>query len=286
MLPGLNPDPPPSSGFQIVLPVVHGIQPGASVEMCTYTDHILAQDLLVKGSKGFQTHGGHHVILFYTTQPQPPGTTDVCSEQQMTQLRYVSASRGEGSGQGDMLPGNLVVPVPAGAQLVVNHHYLNAGSDPIDAQSAVDVYPAEPGSGTVAAGPVAWVDTSLRAPPGVSSMVVSCSTPNDMPLWLLYPHMHQWGTHATVDRVSPDGSGERLFDVSWIPEYVFDPPMMVRDPSDPYVLHTGDKLQVTCTWNNSTPSDLTFGMEMCVAFGETVGQGGNLACNHGAWAPL
>ena len=272
---------PPVNGFQIVLPVVAGVEAGTSQEWCTWTEHVLDADIDIKATQAFQTKAGHHIALFYTANKKAPGTSHPCTNDDMATFRYASAG---GEGQGEVpLPGNLVVHVPKGMQLVMNHHYLNAGSKPVDAQSALNVRLADPGTPTTRSGAVALLDTSMHAPPGISSFDVRCTMKNDLALWLLQPHMHQWGTHILIETKT-----DKLVDTAWDESYVFHPPELRRDPQAPYVLRAGEEIHVRCTWDNPTKNDLTFGLEMCVAFGQTVDakELGNMECNAGVWGPF
>ena len=54
----------------------------------------------------------------------------------------------------------------------------------------------------------------------------------------------------------------------------------------PLIIAAGDKMHVHCEYNNTTSSDITFGIEMCVGFATTIDdQGlGNLDCDGGTWS--
>jgi hypothetical protein len=273
----------PANGLQIVLPVVPNIPPSSSQEWCTWTDQTADHDLDVNEVKAFQTKTGHHVVLFYTTVKQTPGTSRICTDDDMASFRFVSASGGEGSGD-SKLPGDLIARVPKGAQFVINHHYLNAGLTAVDAQSAANVYFAPPGSSTTLSSALTWLDTSMRAAPGHSKYDVHCTMKNDVSLWLLQPHMHAYGEHIIIEHTH-QGTVNRLFDLDWDESFVFHPPEMRKDPSSPYVINAGDEIHLQCAWNNTTNSDLTFGIEMCVAFAQDVDKTGlgNIECDGGNW---
>lgn len=288
LLAGFAPDPAPANGFRLVLPIVHGIQPGDSTEMCTWTDKILDQDLDIKMVKGQQSVTGHHVVIYYTKVQQPPGTQRVCLDSDMADFRYTVGAGGEGVNQTATMPGDLVAHIPKGSQIVINHHYLNASAKPYDAQSAVLVTLNAPGAPAVHSGALAFVDSALEVPPGNYGMDIKCTMTKDTQFWMLIPHMHAWGSHITVDHTSVDAAPHRLFDVPWLPEYAFHPPAMTLDPTAPYVMKKGDTLNVHCDFNNSTAKSLPFGVEMCVAFGETINadNSDNIACDGGHWGPF
>jgi hypothetical protein len=200
----------------------------------------------------------------------------------MATFRYAVGSAGPGVE--NAAPGDLVFHIPKGAQLVANHHYLNAGDHTLDAQSAINVRLADPGAKSVRSGAVAFLDTSIRVPPGSSAIDVTCAMNRDMNLWDFEPHMHRWGKHINIDLVT-GGQKQSLFDLEWDEQYTFHPPQIRKDLSAPFQLKTGDQVNIHCEWDNTTGNDLTFGLEMCVAFGQTINTENlsNIACDKGNW---
>jgi hypothetical protein len=167
--------------------------------------------------------------------------------------------------------------------MVINHHYLNATDQTLRGQAAVNINFADPGNWTPV-GYLTAVDTNISVPPGMASWDVHCKMQQTMKLWELFPHMHQWGSHVTLD-LTQSGVKTREFDLAWDPSYTFHPPTMYADPASPMMMNPGDEIDLHCDWNNTTANTLSFGFEMCVAFGATVddsGQG-NWACDAGDW---
>jgi hypothetical protein len=283
LLPGFDPQPLAANekGLSVILPIVRGIESGSSHEICTWTDQILDSEVDVKSSQVFQSQTGHHVVLYYTTDYKPPGTQRECTDDDMSSFRFAV---GAGEGHDVTAPGNLVFRLPKGAQLVANHHYLNATPNTIDAQSAFNLIYATPSPSNVPSGALVMSDSGMKLPVGPSQLNIHCSLTHDMSLWQLLPHMHAWGTHIKIDLTSGT-TKQNLFDLDWDASYTFHPPLITKDPSAPFLLKTGDTVDVNCQWNNTTSGPMTFGMEMCVMFGQTVDtdQLGNLACDAGDW---
>lgn len=277
-------DPPAAAanGMQLRMKEVQNLHPGTSYEYCTWTDQITQKDLEIKSMQGFQTKLGHHVILFYTSKTLPPGTTRECTDEDMASFRFAGASGGEGIES--VAPGDLVHHVPKGMQLVVNHHYLNASQEMATGESALNIRFADPGVKSVRAGSLAFVNTELKLPPGRSTMDFSCTMTRSEKIWRMIPHMHRWGTYTSVDIVRA-GKAERMFDQKWDESYTFHPPEYNRPLDQPMELGVGDQVKVHCEWDNPTSKPLTFGMEMCVAFGNTINaeQRENIACDNGEW---
>ena len=47
------------------------------------------------------------------------------------------------------------------------------------------------------------------------------------------------------------------------------------------MIRAGDTVKLTCNWENDTDEAVAFPREMCIFFGNTVGQ--NFFCANGAW---
>lgn len=278
--------PKPSNGYQIVTPIAKGLQSGADNEVCTWTDLVIDHDIDIRAVQGFQTVGGHHVILFSTTKLQPPNTTRNCTDDDMATFRFAAGAGGEGQTSKNEAPGNLVFRIPAGSQFVINHHYINATPSAKDAQSAINIYLADVGKTYVPSGAFTWLDTSMQIAPGSASTVdINCTMPNDAKVWSIFPHMHAYGSRITIQQIS-GGVTNTLFDVQqWSPTYQFHPPAIYKDVTAPLVIAKGDVMRVHCEYNNTTPGAITFGVEMCVGFATTIDDQslGNLDCDHGTW---
>ncbi len=281
-------DPKPSNGYQIILPIVKALMPGADDEWCTWTDIVVDHDVDVRAVQAFQTTGGHHIVLYTTTKQQPPGTTRICTDDDMTTFRFSAGSGGEGQGYGkNEAPGDLVYRIPAGSQVVLNHHYINATTQTRDAQSAMSIFLADPGVQYRLSGSLAMVDTNLMLPPGAATWDIKCVMPREFKAWYLIPHMHRYGTRITITHTGASlAAPETLFDVQqWVPAFTFHPPEIRKDPNTPIVFAAGDTLNIHCEWQNPTSSPMPFGTEMCVGFSEFVDDmnQGNVLCNGGQW---
>lgn len=281
VLPNLTVPAKPEHGLQVITPIVEDIQPGTDLEICTWTDAFIDETVDVRSTLGYQTEPGHHTIVFYTLERQPAGQQRVCTDTDMASFRFLAGNAGNGIA--NEAPGDLVYRIPAGAQIVVNHHYLNASDEVMRGQSLVNITYAPPGN-YIPSGSTAFLNSGLNVAQGISSQSQHCEIDRDLKLWYFAPHMHRWGTNIKVD-VTTGGQTMRMFDTDWDDSFTFHPPEMRMEPADPMILHAGDKLDVTCTWNNDTGRDLGFGFEMCVAFGQFVDDSnmGNWACDNGHW---
>ena len=282
ILPNLTVPAVPEHGLQVITPIVRGLEPGSDHEICLWSDAIVDQTVDVKSTVGYQTEPGHHVVIYYTTEKQPPGTQRECTDTDMATFRYLSGNGTQG--EPNTAPGNLVYRVPAGAQIVVNHHYLNATDETLDGQSLVNLEYAPEGGSYVPSGSTAFLNSGLVVAQGQTAQDQHCVVDRTMKLWYFAPHMHKWGTHIKVDVTHADVK-TTLFDTPWDESYTFHPPEKKMDPSAPMMLSAGDQVDVHCEWNNDTGRDLGFGFEMCVTFGQFVDDNsmGSWACDDGHW---
>ncbi|MDB4956590.1 MAG: hypothetical protein JWO36_4159 [Myxococcales bacterium] len=278
--------PAAGKGWQIITPIVDNIAPSSDMEMCTWTDIIADKAVDLKSVTGFQNEPpGHHTVAYYTTVTQPPGTQRICKDSDMATFRFLAGAGGEGTP--NAAPGNLVWPIPAGAQIVLNHHYLNSSDQTLRGQSAMNMYFAEPGGTYIPSGNLAFVDTAIDVAQGTATDDIHCQITDTLKLWYLIPHMHAWGKHINVD-LTQAGVKTRAFSQDWDPSYTFHPPEDRHDPASPLTLNAGDSVDIHCEWNNDSGHTLPFGFEMCVAFGEFVDDKGlgNVACDRGSWGPF
>lgn len=287
LMDGFDPGTAPAAGtgFQVVMPIVKNIEPDGNYEYCTWTNIITTKDLWLKSSHGVQTKTGHHTIIYYTTDMKPAGTSEICKDSDTAGFRFGIGAGGEGVSETNALPGDLAVHIPAGAQIVVNHHYLNTSTQMVpEAQSAVNVWYADPTSKIVQSSSIAFLDTAMVVPVGASSVDFTCTFKQDLSIWMMVPHMHAWGTHITVDHTS-GANTDRLFDLQWDPSYTFHPPITTESLSTPYMLKTGDTIHLHCEYDNTTNAPLSFGQEMCVSYMQSIDptQVGNVQCDQGQW---
>ncbi len=281
-LPSLHVPPPPANGIQVLTPIFRNVAAGTEVEVCTWTDAIVANGADVRSTIGYQSDYGHHTIVYYTMQKLPAGTQRVCTDNDMASFRYLAGNPGDGIA--NTAPGNLVYRIPPGAQIVINHHYLNAGTEAVDGQAVVNLEFADPGQGYMPSGSTAFLDSAIEVAPGVQTFDTTCTLDRTLKLWYFAPHMHRWGTRIQIDHTH-GATTDRLFDTAWEDSFTFHPPELTWDPSAPKVFSPGDQLKVHCEWNNDTTNTLGFGFEMCVAFGMFIDDtgAGNHACDGGAW---
>lgn len=278
---GFDPPAPPDDALQLVSPIIEGISPGMNKEFCYYTKHVLTEELTVRAGQGYQATGGHHVVVYWTSEPEDEDIHE-CTEADMTKLHVLSGGGAEaGNGIINDLPAGGAFHIPAGAQLVMNIHALNASSTTVDTQAVANLYYGDPSLTPLTSFYV--TGTSLKIDPhGTGSYAASCVAPRDFSAVRLLGHMHEWGSRLHIDL--DDGSGAKTYyDKPGAGDFSYNPPYIDYPTSEPLVIEQGTKITVTCDYKNDTANPLTFPTEMCAAFGYVLGTEAEFGCSDEVW---
>jgi hypothetical protein len=93
------------------------------------------------------------------------------------------------------------------------------------------------------------------------TQTINCQIDREMNVFAVFPHMHQLGKHMVVE------TGAELAAMN--ETYRIDPWVFGDQPFDEveFTLPAGTHVRTTCTWDNDTNMDVTFGEstfnEMC-----------------------
>jgi hypothetical protein len=243
------------------------VAPGDVFE-CFYTNVITEEDLAVQGAIADEIpEGRHHITLYYTESPKEVGHHP-CSDEEMLEWRQVAATGGGDENDGYGLPDGLAMRVPAGAQLVIQVHYVNLEPEPVMRNDAVTMNVVDPANVVEYANIHVTLDADFDIPPhSTGSSTTICEVREDTQAVLLLGHMHEWGTRYTLDILNEDLSvAETLYEEDWLPLYSSHPPAFRYPIDEPLVLPAGTLLRQRCEWNNTEEEPLTFPREMCLSF--------------------
>ena len=147
-----------------------------------------------------------------------------------------------------MLPDGLARSIPARSDLIIQNHYHPDGKPEID-QSTVGIYFAKtPPTQTLLTLPL--VQRNLTIPPGDARYKVEASftTPIDIRIIGISPHMHLLGREIKVTASLPDGSERPMiwikdWDFNWQGQYLY---------REPLVLPAGTRIQMDAYYDNSS----------------------------------
>ncbi len=279
---GFDPPPQPDNALQLISPILKDFPPGGNTEFCYYTKTILKSEIIIKAGQGYQTPGGHHVVVYWTQKPRSEQIHE-CTEDDMTSLHALSGGGAEGgNGIINSLPEGTAFHVPAGAQLVMNVHMLNATQKPIDGQAVANIFYGDPSATSISSFFV--TGTSIDIAPGeTKSYTASCAAKYPLKVVRMVGHMHEWGTRNVVTMTQGSGNAKVYYDKPGAMDFSYDPPAVDYPVAAPLEINVGDKIAVTCTWNNTTGKPLRFPTEMCAVFGYVLGNEPERGCADGEW---
>lgn len=258
------------------------IEPGEDVTFCTYTGVMTDKLTYIHDTAGSQTRYGHHAIMQYTTSPNEKGTRK-CDQESLEaqQGQILGGTGGEGTG-GVVLPSNVVSEVPAGAQFIINHHWINTGDKAIEVQAEMITVPPDSEDDLVVARALTVVGTGFEIPAmQTAEHSVTCMLDRDVAMISMLGHEHSWGTHVKAERMGDDV--DVLFDHDYDEAMISHPDNRYFPVTDPYRIRKGDGIRMTCNWNNTTDHALTFPREMCVMFSWQIGADKDSTCINGTW---
>jgi hypothetical protein len=228
----------------------------------------LDSDMDVVSVTGLQSQGGHHAILFGTTNVQPVGTSRAWqNDDQLTTVTY-GAVGGEGN-DSLQLPDGVVLRATKGHALMVQSHYLNTTAQPIVGRTVMDVKfgPVDPTKQVASTLAAASLKVSIP-PNSTTSLDVTCKLQQDYHVLMYANHMHSYGVSVSTELVNADGTKTPLkVDATWDPSWAFHPNYTRFTLQSAQLLPAGSTIHTTCTWTNTTVNALNFPDEMCTFAG-------------------
>ena len=221
--------------------------------------------------------------MLYAAKQTRDVDTDVCTDDDMVNSRFLAGGGAESVGT-ITIPDGLAFRIPAGTQLMMQSHWINATGHAVDGQAVAYVteQPADPSRQVLDLFTV--VNTNSMIPAGQpATSSTTCTIKQDLKLFTITGHQHQWGTHVSVQLL--DGATtQMLWSYDWQPSYQSAPPYTIYGVDQPLNLKAGQQVKVTCSWNNTTANDLGFPTEMCVSpafYFPAVN--GEIDCVDGSW---
>jgi hypothetical protein len=270
---------------RFVTPPIRGIAAGTDQQWCQWLQGPAAADMDVIGAiQGLQSASGHHAVLYATTENQPVGYTKVCDSADMESGRFLGGIGAEGTAR-VVLPPGVVFRLSQGQSLMVNIHFINAGSKNIDGQAVVDINFQNPQPSDQVAGLFANVNTSFTIPPhSMTSADANCVVKQDLPVLLFANHMHQWGASAMTEVIHADGSRQTIQDDQvWTTDKEFNPNIMSFSLAQPFLIKKGETVHTHCAWTGDPQKTLNFPEEMCVGVAWYLTTAAEIFCVDGQW---
>lgn len=240
------------------------IPSGTDVVLCHFLE-ATTEEVYVTAFESMQGRHGHHLIIFKALVPEAPGTVRTCSTPaDMVKFTPVISSVQFGL---EKFPDGMAIRVPAGAQIVLQQHYVNTSARDIRVKDIGFMHTVPKEEVRTLAGFFGLSDVFLDLPPQQdSALEFDCPVPFDMNVLLVGPHMHEWGRKFTADLARPSGV-ESLIAVDWHADYRDEPPVASFEMSTPLVVKEGDIIRTRCDFHNDTDEAIKFPKEMCATYG-------------------
>jgi hypothetical protein len=202
----------------------------------------------------------------------------------MTNARFLAG--GSDAAAQFVIPKGVAFRIKQSSVLMVQTHWINTSAKPIVGQAVFNIGIAAPDGSRQSAQLFAAFTANVSLPPRAPAHAeTTCTIKQDLNLFALGGHAHEWGTHVklTVDR-GVEKTNEVIYDHDWQPHYQSDPPLHYFDTKAPLALHAGDVLHVACEYQNTSDADVRFPREMCVGLGFYFPGTSDIQCGDGHWA--
>ena len=271
--------PPADQGVQYRM--LTTIDAGQEIERC---------QLFVAPKEGFFvrkdevrfTAGSHHVLLYRTPYTALPtenlqgvkldgSKIHDCADGATAEWNINGVVAGSQSGDGDSmlgeLPDGVAVKVEPGTVLVMNTHYVNASSDPIEADARINLYTTPAEKVKTEAGMLFYYNPFIHIPEnGAASARMRCPVQQDISLVRVQSHMHRRGVGFAAYLGESDGANpqEIYTSAQWerVPAKAFAPELQIK---------AGQTLDYRCDYKNSEARTINQGLsskdEMCMLIG-------------------
>jgi hypothetical protein len=267
--------PPPGALPDIQFSMQSTVQPGGETLMCIYAQMPMDRGVIaVPSAESIFTPGSHHLLAYRSDLTQiPDGQTGVWSCADGTWMVHERGSYYEAQqpmSRRDLPPG-VAHRFQPGEVVIIQTHYLNPSTDPLDAHAQLTLHTVDVATVPNEAGSIIFSDINISVPAGGKSRsTMTCTLPTDIHPALLWSHMHKQGINfvATTDDTAAAATLGTLYtEMDW------DEPHPRAYPYDPPVtLHANTHITFSCDFANPNSYSLTFGQsaetnEMCILHG-------------------
>ena len=279
--PDTNPLAPPAADAGVQYKMVSTIESGQEIERCQL---FVApkEGLFVRKDEVRFTAGSHHVLLYRTPYTKLPtenskgekidGTkVHDCADGATAEWNVDGVLAGSQSGDGDSLLGELpdgvAVKVDPGTVLVMNTHYLNASSKPIEADARINLYTLPAAQVKTEAGVLFYYNPFILIPEnGTATARMRCTVQEDISLVRVQSHMHRRGVGFAAYLGDSAGANQQEIyaNTEWekVPAKAFSPMLQIK---------AGQTLDYRCDYKNPEARTVTQGQstkdEMCMLIG-------------------
>ena len=253
----------PEYGVQFVTPEIE-FEPYSEKQVCWYTTMPYDTDQWMLMYQAFQGDFGHHIVGFTTLESSvPDGTIIDCTDPESMASWGPLLLPADGTGP-SVFPEGLGLVIPGGTRIVFQIHYVNSSDKTLLVRDVVNIELAVDPTGLTPTAPFASTTLDFQIPTGgETTLSYDCDFTQDVSVYVFFGHMHDSGKSIKV-MSGPPGQQELMYEIKeWNVEYRDRPVLMTRTLDDPYVFKAGDRMTLTCSWNNLGDHTMGFPEEMC-----------------------
>jgi hypothetical protein len=268
--------PPPGALPDIQFQMASTVPPGGETLMCMYAQMPADRGVIaVPSAESIFTPGSHHLLAYRSDLTSIPdgqaGVAWSCKDGSWMMHQRGSYYEAQQPMSRRDLPPGVAHRFQPGEVVIIQTHYLNAGTDPLDAHAQLTLHTVDVNTVPDEAGSIIFSDMNISVPPGgTSRSTMTCTLPSDFLPALLWSHMHKQGSNfvaTTDDQAAVAQLGTLYTEMDWNEPH---PRAYPYDP--PATLHAGTHITFSCDYANPTSSTLTFGQsaetnEMCILHG-------------------
>jgi hypothetical protein len=257
----VTPPPPPAAGegLQFVMPETV-IKQGEEKMICWIPDFEVTETLFVSRFEGLQADVGHHVVALQSAIPREVGSTFDCTQiEQMASMRPLVLPDPTDT---PTLPPGFAVRMDAGAKIVIQSHYVNYTDSDILVADVARFTTLPEAEVVQEASYLILNSTLIDIPAGQAGTVTKdCDIPGEMRVLTMLGHMHELGKSLSV--VSGE---EALYNIdAWTSDMRDVPPLNKFTAEEALVLNAGQRLTLTCNFENTRDHRVGFPEEMCTS---------------------
>jgi hypothetical protein len=198
---------PPAAGQGVQYKMVTRIEAGHEVEHCQFFT-VPAEGLNVSRTETRFTSGSHHVLLYLTPYKSIPTKNDRGQAVDTSGVFDCSSGATDGwsvttlvggsqnsDGEGPVeFPPGVAMPVPGGAVVMMNAHYINASPSPLEPEIRMNMYSVPSSEVQIVGGLLFWYNVFIKVDAQGSGVArMSCPITEDITLVSAQSHMHRRG---------------------------------------------------------------------------------------------
>lgn len=249
---------PPEAGKGVQFKMTTTVAPSSEGEQCLFF-RAPAEGMNINRDELRFTAGSHHVLMYLTPYQDFPTKTEDgrdidpsapfdCSDgvTQLFKVNYlVGGSQNSTGGSIVSFPEGVAMKVPGNAVLVMNAHYINALTTPLEPEIRLNLHTIPDAEVKQEGGLLFWYNPFIKVDAsGAGTATASCPVAQDITIRNGQSHMHRRGVGYEATLIPPGGAREQMYaNDLWegVP---------VKEWNDGLQVAAGSRIEWTCNYQN------------------------------------